>query len=288
MPSSDSETYDFDRRRQVPPRLMPRHPFSTFLLAALFLPAAMFAQTPPCTAPLSEQQLTDLVKNRVPELRLREFVSACGLSFVWSEEIGNHLQGAGLSAELAALVRQAAKTTRIPVAPAPPAPTAESKDQLEIAYWLSIKDETDPQFFQLYLKKFPGGVFAEIARIRIKTASNMAAAPAAASPGPAPPPAKSAASPTDELTFAATHKHLVGPGCMGDLHLTRKGLTFSGSAPLDRDHDFQFDKNEITSYGVCATDNVYGVCLKVGRKNYSFSFPEATMFVDNAKALWEK
>lgn len=38
--------------------------------------------------------------------------------------------------------------------------------QLELEFWNSIKDSNDPAMFQAYLKKFPNGTFAELARIK--------------------------------------------------------------------------------------------------------------------------
>ena len=43
----------------------------------------------------------------------------------------------------------------------------KSIPQLELAYWNSIKDGGDVAYFENYLKRFPGGQFAEIARVRI-------------------------------------------------------------------------------------------------------------------------
>ncbi|RWK77961.1 MAG: hypothetical protein EOR45_32715, partial [Mesorhizobium sp.] len=38
---------------------------------------------------------------------------------------------------------------------------------VELAYWATIKDSTDKSFFEAYLKQFPTGVFAALARLKI-------------------------------------------------------------------------------------------------------------------------
>ena len=44
---------------------------------------------------------------------------------------------------------------------------AASNTALEIAFWESVKDSADEQMLQLYLSKYPAGVFAGIATVRI-------------------------------------------------------------------------------------------------------------------------
>ena len=39
--------------------------------------------------------------------------------------------------------------------------------RLELAFWDTIKDSTDPADFQAYLAQFPNGTFAALARIRV-------------------------------------------------------------------------------------------------------------------------
>src|SRR5262249_26022109 len=38
------------------------------------------------------------------------------------------------------------------------------EQQVELAYWLSVKDSTSPEVLTTYLKRYPDGEFAEIAR----------------------------------------------------------------------------------------------------------------------------
>ena len=48
--------------------------------------------------------------------------------------------------------------------PSPPIPDATS---IEVAFWNSIKDEKNPSLFEAYLKRYPNGAFADIARITL-------------------------------------------------------------------------------------------------------------------------
>ncbi len=58
------------------------------------------------------------------------------------------------------------------VAPPPPPPLGNS---VEIAFWNSIKTSDDPADLEAYLEKFPGGVFAKLARNRLARLSPRAA-----------------------------------------------------------------------------------------------------------------
>jgi len=42
------------------------------------------------------------------------------------------------------------------------------KLQSEVVYWQTIMNETNPAVFELYLKKFPSGVYADLARLKIE------------------------------------------------------------------------------------------------------------------------
>jgi len=50
------------------------------------------------------------------------------------------------------------------------------RDQTEAIYWQSIQGADDPQYYEIYLKRFPNGVFAEIARLKIDALKRSAAA----------------------------------------------------------------------------------------------------------------
>jgi hypothetical protein len=51
--------------------------------------------------------------------------------------------------------------------PPPEAPLAKSANDLEALLWDAIKASSDPADFRVYLKKFPNGVFAELAQNRL-------------------------------------------------------------------------------------------------------------------------
>ncbi len=59
----------------------------------------------------------------------------------------------------------------------------------EIAFWETIKDSTDPAEYKAYLQAFPEGIFAPLARARIRLYRQAAPAP---KPEPQPAPAKKA------------------------------------------------------------------------------------------------
>lgn len=65
---------------------------------------------------------------------------------------------------------------RILLAQAAPPPQASS---VEISYWNSIKDKTDPGDFRVYLDVWPTGLYAAEARARIERLSGRAATPSA-------------------------------------------------------------------------------------------------------------
>ena len=50
--------------------------------------------------------------------------------------------------------------------PLPPGPTPEQ--QMEMTFWTSVKDSTNPAVLQSYLERYPGGTFAPLARALIE------------------------------------------------------------------------------------------------------------------------
>ena len=65
------------------------------------------------------------------------------------------------------------------------APPAKTPEQVEIAYWDTIKDSRNPADFDAYLKRFPNGAFRELAGNRLATLNQQKVA---VTPPPAPPP----------------------------------------------------------------------------------------------------
>lgn len=58
-------------------------------------------------------------------------------------------------------------TGKIRSAPATP-PTIVDERTLEFTFWEAIKDSSDPEGFETFLKQFPEGIFAGLARFKIK------------------------------------------------------------------------------------------------------------------------
>ena len=76
------------------------------VVLTLVLLAAASGQVPCPTGPLSEEQLTTLVKGKVAEVRVRQFIASCGLKFVADGGAVRRLKAAGATtAELEALRR---------------------------------------------------------------------------------------------------------------------------------------------------------------------------------------
>ena len=71
-------------------------------------------------------------------------------------------------------VAAAALPAPVPV-PAPQQPSPSSS-QVEVVFWQSIADSTNPAEFEAYLRRFPNGVFSELAQARLAALRTPAAA----------------------------------------------------------------------------------------------------------------
>ena len=58
----------------------------------------------------------------------------------------------------------------------PPEPSLDAT-RIEVAFWNSIKDEKNPHLFEAYLKRYPDGAFADIARITLEELKAAARTP---------------------------------------------------------------------------------------------------------------
>ena len=65
-----------------------------------------------------------------------------------------------------------------------PAPADNASAQVEIAYWNSIKDADNAAFIRSYLAKYPQGVFADLARLKIAELETETSAPKPSGEGP--------------------------------------------------------------------------------------------------------
>jgi hypothetical protein len=73
------------------------------------------------------------------------------------------------AASVAAPLAQSASAT-------PPEPSLDPS-RIEVAFWNSIKDEKNPHLFEAYLKRYPNGAFADIARITLEELKAAAPTP---------------------------------------------------------------------------------------------------------------
>ncbi len=100
-----------------------------------------------------------------------------------------------------------------PAARARVAAPRDAQAKLEIAFWNSIKDSKNPQLFDAYLKRYPNGAFADIAKIdrdQFKVAT---------------------ARPIDEPAQSAP---ISDPGMLGELRDRLYELNFDPDSPADR------------------------------------------------------
>ena len=71
----------------------------------------------------------------------------------------------------------------ISVTPAPADQTAsDQKTAYEMLYWESVKDSENIDMYRAYIKKFPDGLFVDLAEIKIKALENKAPNPPQAAP----------------------------------------------------------------------------------------------------------
>jgi uncharacterized caspase-like protein len=85
------------------------------------------------------------------------------------------------------------------------APASNSTWAIEVAYWNSVKNSPTPAAFDAYLKKYPKGTFAALAKIRIDTLNNPAKTESSLRElSPVPPPVTGTLDKDFELTFWKT------------------------------------------------------------------------------------
>jgi uncharacterized caspase-like protein len=69
--------------------------------------------------------------------------------------------------------------------PAATTPAAAYEQQVEEAFWSSVQESDDPNLIETYLKRYPGGTFAELAKARLDRLKRQAGTSVAAvPPGP--------------------------------------------------------------------------------------------------------
>jgi formylglycine-generating enzyme required for sulfatase activity len=132
-------------------------PAALWAVLALAAAGEVAGQAPiRCPGPLSEAQLLDLVKGRVPEPRVRQYVATCGIGFALTAETERRLRAAGATQAILDLLRSTE-----------PGAAAELQLRAELALWESIKESRDGAVFEDYLRRYPAGQFAAAARSRL-------------------------------------------------------------------------------------------------------------------------
>lgn len=66
---------------------------------------------------------------------------------------------------------------------------AQRGSDAEIEFWRSIQNSNDAAEFEVYLKEFPAGIYADLARIKMAKLPRIAPGAGSVTPAPAPPPA---------------------------------------------------------------------------------------------------
>jgi formylglycine-generating enzyme required for sulfatase activity len=124
-------------------------------LIAIFLLLPALAEAQPaalCSSPLSEEQLTTLVKGRVvPDVPIRRNLASCGIDFEPTEPAIDRLRSAGAPETVLAAVRAATGPAE--------------------RLWESIKDSQDPAYFEDYLRRYPRGKSAAAAQQKYRDLS---------------------------------------------------------------------------------------------------------------------
>jgi hypothetical protein len=70
--------------------------------------------------------------------------------------------------QFAELAKNRIKSLEVATRPAEPEPTSRNSGGAEIAFWDSVKNSSNPEDFRAYLKKYPNGEFAELAKNRLQ------------------------------------------------------------------------------------------------------------------------
>ena len=135
---------------------------------------------------------------------------------------------------------------------------------LELAFWNSIKDSTDPADFEAYLAQFPQGVFASLAHNRLnRLGASAPTPPVAEAPVAAPPPPPVA--PPDAVSTPAASGH-DWQTYTNDRHGTRIDYpadVFVPQPPPDNNDGRQFASGDgQSSFYVYAQYNALGQSLK--------------------------
>ena len=124
---------------------------------------------------------------------------------------------------------QKARAQQLAAAPAPPPRPSITPEQ---ALWDAIKDADNPAMFQGYLDRYPNGVFAQAAAVKL-AALRPPPAPPTPTPAPAPPPAlppaQQAAAPVAPESTGSSADRWQGRGSVWRFDLRLVGDQLSGT-----------------------------------------------------------
>jgi hypothetical protein len=112
-------------------------------------------------------------------------------------------------------------------------------DTIELSFWDSIKNSTDPEDFRAYLSKYPSGQFIAIARNRLKTPT-----PVAVSPELTPTPITE-----QPITTAALSIGSKGPGGGIVFYIDGTGAHGLEAIVADEPNDMTWDAARTTNFG---------------------------------------
>ena len=122
------------------------------------------------------------------------------------------------------------------VAPSPVTPAFDVR-VMELSFWESIKDSDNAKMFEAYLKQFPDGLFAGVARVRIEELPLQAALPpdelSAAEQDP-PPPAGSSAAARTSAGISTTAGKTTGPSAAHERPGSEPEQTAQAAKPMSR------------------------------------------------------
>jgi hypothetical protein len=110
-------------------------------------------------------ELTEMVKTKIPEQRRIAMIDQCGVDFQMTEAISKRLRDAGATdSVMNSVTRQARERARLSTSNGGSKPQ-NSPDQ-ELALWNSIQNKNIVNEFEEYLRRYPQGRFVATARKR--------------------------------------------------------------------------------------------------------------------------
>ena len=155
-----------------------------------------------------------------------------------------------------------------------PAVTTAPSHELELSFWETIKDSANPADFEAYLRKFPSGTFAGLARNRLEAFKEQQVTLAAPAP---------ATSPSKPLTPAEWNGNWTAKWRRFSLNLTVDGSSVEGELT-----DWQWTGWPYSSKGRIDADGHFSGWLEIptgGRYPIFGEFPELKVKTSSTSGL---